>query len=75
MFFARPINAKQFHVFDDDNRSLCGRWVILSPNKDDCVDTKGNESVHNDDCKSCFKKMVKKSALRSGAEGKEKKEE
>lgn len=57
MFIARPVNTNKYHIFKEDNRSLCNRWALLFPNKDNCTDFLGTEKFDKRyDCKSCFKK-------------------
>jgi hypothetical protein len=58
MYFSQPLPASQlYHVFGDDNRSLCGGYAILNADKDLSQEVGGSETwIKGEDCKSCFKK-------------------
>ena len=55
-----PIRNKRFHYFVE-GKSLCGRRTLSSYNNTLSQDT-GNEEPLKDDCKSCFRKLVKRRA-------------
>lgn len=52
-----PIRNKRFHYFVE-GKSLCGRRTLPSYNNTLSQDT-GNEEPLKDDCKSCFRELVK----------------
>lgn len=56
LYFTRPQQNQKYHIFDKSQRSLCGRWMMLKINPDDCVPVTGAEKFGKDDCKACFKK-------------------
>jgi len=59
-YWAMPITANKFHVFNsEDGRSLCGRWLLLFPNQDQCDPVGELEKGTKRDCPTCFKKAVK----------------
>lgn len=45
-------NSPKWHYFDENGRSLCGRYMTLGSNED--ADPRDVES--KDNCKACFKK-------------------
>jgi len=58
LYFAVPYPAnKRYHVFDENNKSLCGVYAMLKPSDDIRTPVKGTEVyIKGQDCKSCFKK-------------------
>ena len=47
----------KYHIFGEDNRSLCGTRAIINPDKELCSDFTGKETWNRrDDCKTCFRK-------------------
>ena len=61
MFFGQPSQSRKFHIFDDDKRSLCGKWSMPFHKFDDDDIVKGNEKFNDKrDCWRCFNKMIKK---------------
>lgn len=48
------VNSPKWHFFNNDNKSLCGRWATFS-NED--FEYGNDES--KDNCKSCIKKLKK----------------
>ena len=57
LYFTKPTpTSKKYHIFGKDNRSLCGRWMMLFNNPDCCTEVKGTETFGDEDCKACFKK-------------------
>lgn len=57
LFITRPIGQKLYHVFGQDERSLCGKVMILKPDKDQCEEVEGDEIYQKgQDCKACFRK-------------------
>lgn len=46
-----------WHVFGEDDRSLCGRAMMFRKNPDQCEPVTGKEKYRKgQDCKACFKK-------------------
>ena len=57
LYITRPYSGARFHVFGQDNRALCGKAMMLTVEKNQCEDVKGNEAyMRGQDCKACFKK-------------------
>ena len=50
-----PRGSRRFHYFVD-HRSLCGGWMMPGVLSKDV----GNEKVFREDCKACFRKVVKR---------------
>lgn len=51
----QPENATRHHYYVD-GRSLCGDWLFHEVLSKDM----GNETVFKEDCKACFRKVVKR---------------
>lgn len=58
MYFSKPAPASDlYHIFKDDNRSLCSGYAILNVDENEKMDVKGTETwSKGQDCKACFKK-------------------
>ena len=57
MYFTQPQPFSRYHIFDKNDRSLCGKWAMFTKNKDLCTDVTGKETFRDgDDCKLCFRK-------------------
>jgi len=57
MYFTKPTpTARLYHIFGKDDRSLCGKYMMLRKDSDLCTDVKGTETFGKEDCKVCFKK-------------------
>lgn len=56
-FITMPQGCNRYHIFDGRNISLCGKWAIIFPKKEDCEEFTGKEVFSNkQDCKTCFRK-------------------
>lgn len=51
----RPINARKYHYYDEDGRSLCGKWFLMFGSN---FDPEFGEAGP-DDCKACRAKVEK----------------
>jgi len=57
-YIAKALIVDKYHIFETDNRSLCGRRLIINPNPSYCVEATGKEVFNpTEDCKTCFKKL------------------
>lgn len=57
MYFTRPALNTTYHIFGDDDRALCGKWMMWSKDPEMCEPVKGNEVYRKgNDCKTCFRK-------------------
>lgn len=58
MYLTKPWPASNmFHIFDKEDRSLCGKAMMLRKNPDCCEPFGGTEKYHKgQDCKACFRK-------------------
>jgi hypothetical protein len=61
--WAMPANARRFHYYGADSRSLCGRWVILGGQREADTGRDGTE-----DCAECARRMRKRRASEERAE-------
>ena len=57
-FITKPSNWTGFyHIFNEDNRSVCGKIMMICVNKDKCETFTGKEKYSKgQDCKACFRK-------------------
>lgn len=55
--FGDPNQKGKFHIFDEEKRSLCGRWAMPFTAFDEEDVVKGTEKCGESDCKNCFKKL------------------
>ena len=58
-----PPNARKAHFYDDQNRSLCGRYFVFHIGQYD-GDASAPES--SDDCRGCRAKVDKRNAKAAG---------
>lgn len=56
LYFTKPQPSQKYHIFGKDGRSLCGRWVMLRIDTNECTKVMGKETLSKKDCKACFKK-------------------
>lgn len=66
LFFGDPNLKGKFHIFDEEKRSLCGRWGMPFSKFDEEDLVKGTETCGRDDCKSCFNKLEKLKGSQKG---------
>ena len=60
LFFGQPNQRGKFHIFDNDKRSLCGRWSMPFYTFEQEDIAKGNEKFNDkNDCWRCFNTMIK----------------
>ena len=57
LYFGDPNEKGKFHIFNNDKRSLCGKWSMPFTKFNDEDKVKGIENCGTDDCKKCFEKM------------------
>ncbi len=57
LYFGDPNNNGKFHIFNEEKRSLCGRWSMPFSTFDEKDLVKGTENCGETDCKNCFKKL------------------
>ena len=50
-----PVGAKREHCFQDDGKSLCGRWAILTIQKDEKFPSIPSKRACQD-CKKAWRK-------------------
>ena len=55
-----PLNSRKAHWFGDDGRSLCGKWMTFSKERD------SSEGTSKDDCAECSRKAVRAHILENG---------
>ena len=53
-------NARKFHFYGADNRSLCGRYAALGAPDEAFTTHMGGFTPAPDDCSACMKKLEKK---------------
>jgi hypothetical protein len=57
MFITHPGFGKTFHIFDTENRSLCGKAAMLRVDPVKATPFIGDEVYSKgEDCKACFRK-------------------
>jgi hypothetical protein len=57
MFITHPGFGKTFHIFDTENRSLCGKVMMLRVDPIKATPLLGDEVYSKGtDCKACFRK-------------------
>jgi hypothetical protein len=58
MFFNKPLAiSKLYHVFNDKNTSLCGKYTVAKKNTEHRSEIDGRETWrYGIDCKVCFRK-------------------
>lgn len=57
MYVTHPGVGRTFHIFGDDDRSLCGKYMMFIKCADQCDDvTDDTWWVDGQDCKACFRK-------------------
>lgn len=63
-YFWKPLNARKYHVFDENGVSLCNKWMDFAhfdgQSTDDRCVVKGTEIENGDDCQICFALLLKK---------------
>lgn len=57
MYITHPGFGRLYHVFDEKDRSLCGKAEMWRIEPDRCVPLNGDERYRQGaDCKACFRK-------------------
>lgn len=57
LYLTYPNDRAGFHIFDEDDRSLCGKWMMFAKRESECTPIAGSERyVKGQDCKACFRK-------------------
>ncbi len=52
-----PARSRRYHYFVE-GRALCGGWMF--PDYNDMTEDTGNEEPLKEDCKACFRKLIKR---------------
>ena len=57
LYITHPGYGRVFHVYGEDDRSLCGTSAMLRKNLDHCTRiTEETNWLKGQDCKACFRK-------------------